>query len=110
MKESKPLAKDLCFVVRLDPQSLSCVERSETFLQFAQNIFAHGITSSEIGSIFRGASGSARHYRRAPCGKMGCLHNEWLHAPPAPPGGKNGPSPAKSTRGNRPATTPALSP
>ena len=63
------MAKDLCFVVRLDPQSLSCVERSETFLQFAQDIFVHGITSSKIGSIFRGASGSARYYRVSPSSK-----------------------------------------
>jgi hypothetical protein len=27
------------------------VERSETFLQFAQDIFVHGITSSKIGWI-----------------------------------------------------------
>jgi hypothetical protein len=54
MKEGKPLAEDLCFVVRLHPQSLSCVERPETFLQFAQDILVHGITSSEIGSIFHG--------------------------------------------------------
>jgi hypothetical protein len=40
------LAKDLCFVVRLDPQSLSCVERPETFLQFAQYIGVHGTTTS----------------------------------------------------------------
>src|SRR5882724_8097753 len=55
MKEGKPLAKDLCFVVRLDPQSLPCVERSETFIQFAQDIFVHGITSSKIGWIFQGS-------------------------------------------------------
>jgi hypothetical protein len=30
------------------------VERPETFLQFAQDILVHGITSSEIGSIFHG--------------------------------------------------------
>src|SRR3984893_12688567 len=46
MKEGKPLAKHLCFMIRLDPQSLSCVKRSETFLEFAQDIFVHGITSS----------------------------------------------------------------
>src|SRR6185295_10158825 len=55
MKEGKPLAKDLCFVVGLDPQSLPCVERSETFLQFARDIFIHGITSSKIGRIFQGS-------------------------------------------------------
>src|SRR6202171_5783104 len=54
VKEDEALAKDLCFVVRLDPQSLSCVERPETFLQFAQYIFVHGITSSEIGSTLPG--------------------------------------------------------
>jgi hypothetical protein len=32
-------------VVRLDPQSLFCVERPETFLQFVQDIFVHEITS-----------------------------------------------------------------
>src|SRR6476661_3533538 len=54
MKEGKPLAKHLCFVVRLDPQSLSCMQRPETFLQFTQDIFVHGITGSEIGSTFPG--------------------------------------------------------
>jgi hypothetical protein len=48
------LAEDFCLVVRLDTQSLSRVERSETFLQFVQDIFVHGITSSKIGSSFHG--------------------------------------------------------
>ena len=34
--------------------SAAPVERPETFLQFAQYILVHGITSSEIGSIFHG--------------------------------------------------------
>src|SRR5664280_3334363 len=43
MEEGKPLAKDLRFVILLDPQSLSCVDRSETFRQFVQDILVHGI-------------------------------------------------------------------
>src|SRR5664279_5402847 len=43
MEEGKPLAKDLRFVILLDPQSLSCVDRSETLLQFVQGILVHGI-------------------------------------------------------------------
>src|SRR4030081_1643573 len=47
VKGEEALAEDLRLLVRLDAQSLSRVERSETFLQFAQDIFVHGITSSE---------------------------------------------------------------
>src|ERR1019366_6598149 len=54
VKGDEALAEDLRLVVRLDTQSLSRLERSETFLQFAQDIFVHGITSSEIGSTFHG--------------------------------------------------------
>src|ERR1019366_4604118 len=54
MKGDEALAEDLRRVVRLDAQSLSRVERSETFLQFAQDILVHEITSSEIGSTFHG--------------------------------------------------------
>src|ERR1019366_3541820 len=49
VKGDEALAEDLRRVVRLDAQSLSRVERSETFLQFAQDILVHEITSSEIG-------------------------------------------------------------
>src|ERR1019366_3906833 len=63
VKGDEALAEDLRRVVRLDAQSLSRAERSEASLQFAQDIFVHGITSSEIGSTFAGASGSDRHYR-----------------------------------------------
>ena len=66
MKEGKPLAKDLCFVVPLDPQSLPCVERSETFLQFAQDIFVHGITSSKVGWIFQGSISLCQTLQRIP--------------------------------------------
>jgi hypothetical protein len=45
VKEEEALAEDLRLVVRLDAQSLSRVERSETFLQFAKDILVHGITS-----------------------------------------------------------------
>jgi hypothetical protein len=64
MEEGKPLAKDLRFVILLDPQSLSCVDRSETLLQFAQDILVHGIISlrKSARSSMR-ASASARHYR-----------------------------------------------
>src|ERR1035437_8456337 len=54
VKGDEALAEILRLVVRLDAQSLSRAERSETFLQFAQDIFVHGITSSEIGSTFHG--------------------------------------------------------
>jgi hypothetical protein len=52
MEEGASLAKDLCFVIGLDSQSLSGVDRPETLLQFAQDILVHGMTSSEIGSVF----------------------------------------------------------
>jgi hypothetical protein len=42
VKGEQALAEDLRLVVRLDTQSLSRVEQSETFLQFAQDIFVHG--------------------------------------------------------------------
>ena len=53
MKEGKPLAKDLCLVVRLDPQPLSCVERPETFLQFTQYFLFHGINFLQNRAIFQ---------------------------------------------------------
>ena len=56
VKGEEALAEDLCLVVRLDTQSLSRMERSETLLQFAQDIFVHGTTSSEIGSTFHGST------------------------------------------------------
>ena len=52
MKEGKPLTKDLRFVIGLDSQSLSRVDRSETLLQFAQDICVHEITSSKISAAF----------------------------------------------------------
>src|ERR1700722_9800186 len=54
VKGEQAFAEDLRLVVPLDTHSLSCAERSETFLQFAEDIFVHGITSSEIGSTFPG--------------------------------------------------------
>jgi hypothetical protein len=57
MKEDKPLAKDLRFVIGLDSQSLSGVDWSETLLQFAQDICVHGITSSKISAAFHQGSG-----------------------------------------------------
>src|ERR1019366_4971300 len=54
VKGEQAFAEDLRLVVGLDTQSLSRAERSETFLQFAQDIFVHGITSSEIDSTFHG--------------------------------------------------------
>jgi hypothetical protein len=52
MKEGKPLAEDLRFVIDLDSQSLSCMDWSETLLQFAQDICVHGITSFKISTAF----------------------------------------------------------
>jgi hypothetical protein len=63
VKEEEALAEDLRLVVRLDAQSLSRVERSETFLQFAKDIFVHGITSPKSARPSMGASGLARHLR-----------------------------------------------
>src|ERR1700687_3705520 len=59
VKGEDAMAEDLCLVVRLDTQSLSRLERSETLLYFAQ-IFVHGTTFSEIGSPLREAPGPAR--------------------------------------------------
>ncbi len=56
MKKGKPLTKNLRFVVRLNPQSLPCMKRPETFLQLAQDVFIHGMTAFKTGSIFRRAS------------------------------------------------------
>jgi hypothetical protein len=47
MKEGKPLTKSLRFVILLDPQALSGVDRPETLLQLAENIDVHGTTFSE---------------------------------------------------------------
>src|SRR6202049_2053452 len=69
MEEGASLAKDLRFVIGLYSQSLSGVDRSETLLQFMQDVVVHGITSSEIGSVSE-ASGSAGHYRVFPSGKQ----------------------------------------
>src|SRR3977135_3929569 len=48
MKEDEALAEDLRLAVGLDAQSLFRVERSETFREFAQDLFVQGITSSGI--------------------------------------------------------------
>src|SRR6266436_4173994 len=63
VKGEEVLAEDLRLLVRLDAQSLSRVERSETFLQFAKDIFVHGITSPKSARPSLGASGPARHLR-----------------------------------------------
>src|SRR5882672_3658546 len=102
MKKGKPLAKHLCFVIRLDPQSLSCVERPETFLQFVQDIFVHGITCSEIGSIFN----VARHYSVSPSGKQPVLPNNMLICTPGYPACEMNHLPWHPS-GSRAATVPA---
>src|SRR5215213_6289666 len=98
MKEGKPLAKDLCFVVRLDPQSLSCVERPETFLQFAQDNLVHGISSSEMVRDSMGTSVSTRHYKVFPSGKQVLLPDSMadLHTRNSPRG-RNEPCSANSS-------------
>src|ERR1700746_4041302 len=63
VKEEEALAEDLRLVVRLDAQSLSRVERPETFLQFAKDIFVHGITSPKSARPSIRASGPGRHLR-----------------------------------------------
>src|SRR4029077_10696503 len=73
-------AEDLVRVVRLDTQSLSRVERSETFLQFAQDIFVHGITSSKP------SVGSLRLCQTIPFGRTACFterHGSFAHRLPA---------------------------
>src|ERR1700692_4716655 len=52
VKGEQAFAEDLRLVVPLDSHSFPYAERSETFLQFAQDILVHGITSSEIGLTF----------------------------------------------------------
>ena len=42
----------LRFVIGLDSHSLSGVDRSETLLQFMQDVVVHGITSSKISAAF----------------------------------------------------------
>src|SRR2546430_17454969 len=63
VKGEEVLAEDLRLVVRLDAQSLSRVERSETFLQFAKDILVHGITSPKSARPSMGAPGPARLFR-----------------------------------------------
>jgi hypothetical protein len=41
VKECEALAKYLSFVISLNPQSLPGMERPETDLEFAQNVFVH---------------------------------------------------------------------
>src|SRR5947209_9191119 len=41
VKGEKALAEDLCLMIRLDSQSLFRMKRSETLLQFAQDIVSH---------------------------------------------------------------------
>jgi len=43
------LAENLSLVVRLNPQSLSRMERSKTLLQFAEDIFVHPAIRSRNG-------------------------------------------------------------
>src|SRR4030081_43121 len=70
VKGEEALAEDLRLLVRLDAQSLSRVERSETFLQFAQDIFVHGITSSEIGSTFHRSIRPCQTLQSTPFGRL----------------------------------------
>ena len=70
VKGEEALAEDLRLVVRLDAQSLSRVERSETFLQFAKDIVVHGITSSEIGSTFHGSIRPCQTPQSIPFGRL----------------------------------------
>jgi hypothetical protein len=88
VKGEEAVAEDLCLVVRLDTQSLSRLERSETLLQFAHDIFVHGTTSSEIGSTFRGSTRPPRIFRvflSAYClgaptrGTKVPNHSDWIH-------------------------------
>lgn len=41
MKEREALPKHLSFMISLNPQPLAGVERPETDLEFAQNVFVH---------------------------------------------------------------------
>jgi hypothetical protein len=42
MKERQALTENLRFMILLDPQSLSCVERTKALLQSAQQFITHG--------------------------------------------------------------------
>src|SRR5258706_16324292 len=42
MKERQDLTENLRFMIPLDIQSLSCVERTKALLQFAQQFITHG--------------------------------------------------------------------
>src|SRR3979490_2438523 len=69
VKGEEVFAEDLRLVVRLDAQSLSRVERSETFLQFAKDIFVHGITSPKSARPSMGASGPCQTPQSIPLGR-----------------------------------------
>src|SRR5256885_14173067 len=77
VKGEEALAEDLCLVVRLDTQSLSRMQRSETPLQFAQDIFVHGTTSSEIGSTFHGSTRPCQTLQSIPFGRLPGSTKSW---------------------------------
>lgn len=70
------MAEDLCLVVRLDTQSLSRMERSETLLHFAQEIFVHGTTSSEIPAP------PWKHQAPSDCSEYSFRPTAWEHEVP----------------------------
>src|SRR3981081_4121123 len=84
VKGEEALAEDLRLLVCLDAQSLSRVERSETFLQFAQDIFVHGITSSEIGSTFHGSTRPCQTLQSIPFGRLPGSTKSWKIFRPLP--------------------------
>src|SRR5258705_339655 len=81
VKGEEALAEDLRLLVRLDAQSQSRVERSETFLQFAQDILVHGITSSEIGSTFHGSARPCQTLQSIPFGRLAGSTKSWKNFP-----------------------------
>src|ERR1700738_1033737 len=108
MKEGKPLAKHLCFMIRLDPESLSCVKRSETFLEFAQDIFVHGITSSNRLDL-SGEIRLCQTLQSIPFEQKTCLfyRTTQLICPPGTNGGRNEPfstTPHERTSRHNPGT------
>jgi len=60
------------------------VERSETFLQFAQDILVHGITSSEIGSTFHVSARPCQTLQSIPFGRPPASTKSWKIFRPLP--------------------------
>src|SRR5947209_6539286 len=60
VKGQKASAEDFCLTIRLDSQSQSRMERSETLLQSAQDLVLHGTTPPKSAQPAMGAPRLAR--------------------------------------------------